>query len=309
MDNHLTIDFAGLCVFVTKNAPEKLSVILAADPTGTMRHRPILSFNVRNLSKLSAGSVDQVIQLPNGDQIASWHLDKKIVRLVGTRGADPGKVVLCTRGAPTTRCPQDPASEMDLCWVPSLKRVSGHGDINSVYLTDNPVHPSGETALAARVDIESGYLYANAEVNRQTPAEAWTFDDGSGSAVTQYLADTVRLEVRDISAAPIVIEVSEFGDGSKETLELVPWNHMIELAITNLPDASHHDAHDPTRMPHFAFYYELLDPVPQRKPIPTRPSNATCRQTPGTEDMETVSPGDMGVLGVQPVRCTPTTVP
>ncbi len=307
MEHRVTVDFTGLCVFVTKNVPERLSVILAADPKGGMRHRPILSFNVRNAGAFSAASVDQVIQLPDGSQIASWRLDKRIVRLKGGRGAHPGKIVLCGGGAPKARCPQDPVSEMDLSWVPSLKRVCGEGKVDPVYLSDNPVPHHGKSALAARVDLDCGYLYANAEVNRQAPAEFWTFSDGTGPGVAQYLADTVRLEMIASPDVPVVVEVSRFGGGSTETLELHPWNDRIEMAITNLPNAMPSHGGHATSMPHFGIYYELLDPAPQHKPIPSRLEGSTCREQPATAAPMSVV--EVGIQGVHPVKCTPGMVP
>lgn len=305
MDKVITIDFTGLCVFVRKDAPERLKVILATDPKRKMKHRPVLSMNFTNVAKVEEGSFDQAIQLPNGEQIASWRLDDCIVRFKGEEKAYPRGVMLHGAGIPSSECPQDPGSERELCWVPSLKRASGEGNVNSVYLTDKPV-PEGPSALAARVDLTRGYMYANAEVNRRFPIEAWSFPKAHGSTFAQYLADTVRLEMRLPDDLP-AIQIINFKTGAAQTIWLEPEAPLTELSITNLPDAMPEHGDHERKMPHFDLYYELLDPVPKSRPIPELPSGGTSM--PGT--MAGPSDGDMIVraFGIRPVKCTPGMTP
>jgi hypothetical protein len=304
MSQRVTIDFTGLCVFATKNVPERLSVLLAADPSGQMPHRPILSFDVRNLGTFSGMSVDQVIQMPDGTQVASWSLDKRLVTVKAGKSAQPDKVVLCGPGKPKSRCPQNPVSEMDLCWVPSLAHVSGKGDIDPVYLSDSPPH-GAKSALAARLDFDCGSLFANAAVNRRATASYWVFDDGAGGKVEQYLADTVRLEFQAGMDEPLTIQAATIGGNSTETLVLHPWNDRIEMSITNLPVMLPMPGMPQSTMPHFAMYYELLKPAPHHKPTPTTSEGATCG--PMAPAARAVSPG--GLRGVYPVRCTPSQSP
>lgn len=313
MSQRVSIDFTGLCVFATKNVPERLSVLLGADPSGMMRHKPILSFNVRNLATYSGGTVDQVIQLPDGTQVASWHLDNCLVRVDAGKQAYPGKVVLCGGGAPRSRCPADPVSEMDLCWVPSLKRVSGHGDVDPAFLGDHPVAHPGKSPLAGRIDFDCGYLFANAQVNRRSPSAFWTFDGGSGETVKQYLADTVRLEMQIPPDQALAFQVTPFAGGKPQTLELRPWNGAIEMSITNLPDMLPSPADPMTTMPHFALYYNLLKPVPKNKPVPSTSPASTCEPAPpspaGAKGAKALGIVTVGAQGVQPVKCTPGITP
>lgn len=304
MSQRVSIDFTGLCVFATKNVPERLSVLLAADPSGRMRHRPILSFDVRNLGSFSGMSVDQVIQLPDGTQIASWSLDQRLVTFKAGKSAQPDKVVLCGAGKPKSRCPQNPVAEMDLGWVPSLAHVSGHGDIDPVYLSDHPPH-GGKSALAARLDFDCGSLYANAAVNRRSPAAYWTFDDGAGGKVEQYLADTVRLELQSGQGEALTIQAAAIGGHGTETLELHPWNDRIEVSITNLPVMLPAPGMPQSTMPHFALYYALLKPAPKHQPCPTTSEVSTCGpMAPAARAMTAGAP-----RGVYPVKCTPSQSP
>jgi hypothetical protein len=306
MSPRITVDFTGLCLFATKNVPERLSVLLAADPSGAMRHRPILSFDVRNLETFSGGSVDQVIQMPDGTQVASWNLDKHFVTVEAGKSAQPNKVVLCGGAEPKSRCPQNPVSEMDLSWVPSLKRVSGKGDVNPLYLSDNPAPHPGKSALAARLDFDCGYLYSNAAVNRLSPAMCWTFDAGAGQKIEQFLADTVRLEMQADADEMLRVQATPFHGHATETLELKPWNDRIELSITNLPNMLPMPGMSMSTMPHFALYYELLKPAPSHRPTPTMSEGSMCGSMgPMKHASKAIAQHASLSRGIRPVKCTP----
>lgn len=323
MTHRLSVDFNGLCVFAAERAPKSLSALLASYEDAMMRHRPILSFNVRNLVHFSRGTVDQIIQLPNGDQIASWHLDRRIVKFHNLEGARPSNVVLCRDGYPMTRCPQTPVAEMDLCWVPSLKQIAGIDKVDPDLLGTNP--PRGKkSGIAARIDFESGNLFAHAEVNRLQPSEFWTFAPSQGGGmVEQFLADTVRLEVGSNPDATLVIEAFEFGKekAPAETLVLKPYNEEIAIAISNLPNMVAHPEHGmEASMDHFAAYYGLLKSKPKYAPIPTTTPASQCTALSAGMPMSAArkaaqaathgKPGaSVGMMGVFPVRCTPGIVP
>src|SRR5262249_30557307 len=301
MSPRVTIDFSGLCLFATKNVPERLSVLLGAD--SSERHRPLLSFDVRNLAGFSGRTVEQVIQMPDGTQVASWSLDKRLVTVKAGKSAAPHKVVLCGGGERKSRLPQNPLSEMDLCWVPSLKRISGKGDINPVYLSDHPVPHPGKPVLAARLDFQCGYLYSNAAVNRLSPAVAWSFNGGEGRKIEQYLADTVRLEFQADADETVQIEAVPFDGHSAETLELRPWNDHIQLTISNLPDKLPPPGMSGSTMPHFAIYYEFLKPIPNNRPTPNAlegSMHGSMKPTARAAAHVTAMP-----RGVHPVKCTP----
>src|SRR5262245_16375972 len=268
MSYKIGIDLTTLCVITTKQS-KRVSALLVADTIRHMRHRPLLSFNVRNHRTFTGSAMSEVIQLPDGRQIASWDLEGRIVSLKTAANATPKEVVPCGGGVPKTTMPQDPRSELDLCWVPSLKRITGVGDIDSLYFSPNPVPRTGESALAARVDLDQGFLFANAFVNRQQPAVCWTIPTVSGGPLQQYLADTVRLEIdvetnekTEEEEKVLVIEATRFGGRDKETLELVPVDDKIEFSITNLPVELPKTPQLPREMMHFSLYYQLLGPVP-----------------------------------------------
>jgi hypothetical protein len=307
MSHRISVDFTGLCVFSTMNVPKRLSVLLATDPRGHMRHRPILSFNVRNHKFFQGKTMSEVIQLPDGRQIASWDLNGRIVSLRTGGSTRPKKVVLCGGGPPATRMPQNPRAELDLCWVPSLTRIAGSSELNSIYLEDKPVPRSGKSALAARVDIDRGHLFSNAAVNRLQPTEWWTIPTASGEPLRQYLADTVRLEIDVDSDALLEIDATRFGGRDTETLTLEPVDKKIELVITNLPDVLPSPAVQQKEMMHFGLYYELLDPIPRRKPIPTL-SGASGRKSMPTHAHSMGMEG-VATQGVHPVKCTPGIIP
>ena len=308
MSHRISVDFTGLCVFSTLNVPDRLSVLLAADPKGHMRHRPLLSFNVRNHKLFQGKTMSEVIQLPDGRQIASWDLNGRIVRFRQGGSTRPKNVVLCGGGAPATRMPQNPRAELDLCWVPSLTRIAGATEVNKMYLEDKPLPRSGKSALAARVDIDRGHLFANAAVNRLQPEEWWTIPTASGEPLRQYLADTVRLEIDVDSGADLEIEATRFGSRDKETLTLEPVDKKIELVITNLPDVLPATAVQPKDMMHFGLYYELLDPIPRKKPIPTL-SKASGRNKSMPAHEHGMGMESAVTHGVHPVKCTPGIIP
>jgi hypothetical protein len=312
MDNQVSIDFTGLCVFVTNAPNHRLKVILARDPAGKMVHRPIVSFDVASLSHVEGRLPIQVIQMPDGAQIASWNVQDRILRLKDWSCAYPSWVKVCRGDDRLPSYPPDPSTEMDARWVPSLRTVSDSSKVLPVYLQDNPKPSKGATSLAARFDIGAGYLFANAEVNRRSPMECWEFDCGS-RVHRQYLADSMRLELRSHTSEPLVIEAYRFGNLSDpaETLELLPSNGRIALAVSNLPDAlpgsEAHAAHSSMHgdgMPHFGIYYTLLD-RPKRRPIPTR-SSRPCAAVAAPAAGEVMN-ADMH--GVAPVKCTPGMVP
>jgi hypothetical protein len=322
MTHRLSVDFNGLCVFAAERAPKSLSVLMASLADTMMQHRPILSFNVRNLVHFSRGNVEQIIQLPNGDQIASWHLDRRIVKFRSMDGARPSQVVLCRDEVTPSRCPQNPMSELDLCWVPSLKRIAGVDKVDPDLLGKNP--PRGKkSGIAARIDFESGNLFAHAAVNRLSPSEFWTFAPTQNGPIEQYLADTVRLEVESTPDATLIIEAYEFGKDRQpaETLVLKPYKEAIELAISNLPDMVAHPEHGvEASMDHFAAYYGLLKTAPKFAPIPTTNPASQCGavsasmpMSAGRKSARGATAGQkgmpIGMMGVFPVRCTPGIIP
>ncbi|HUD73034.1 MAG TPA: hypothetical protein VMQ62_13830, partial [Dongiaceae bacterium] len=256
------------------------------------------------------------------DQIASWHLDRRIVKFRTIDGARPSQVVLLRGSSLPSRCPQNPVSEMDLCWVPSLKRIAGVDKVHPDLLGDRP--PCGtKSGIAARIDFEAGNLFANATVNRLSSSDFWTFSPAQGGPVEQYLADTVRLEVESLPDAMLVIEAYKYGNDRKpaETLVLKPWKETIEIAISNLPDmVAHPDHAGEATMDHFAAYYKLLKSKPQYDPIPSTTPASHCRAmaaglpvTEGRKNSRSVPPTHRGApihtMGVYPARCTPGIVP
>jgi hypothetical protein len=316
MNYKIGVDFTGLCVFSTKDVPKKLHVLLGADPMGHMHHRPLLSFDVRHHKMFEGGPMNGITQLPDGRQIASWNLEGRMVRLHPAVGkAHPKHVVLCGGGVPSTRTPQDPKSEMDLCWVPSLGRIAGQGNVNPIYLKENPVPSSGPSALAARVDFDRGVLFSNASINRRQPNQFWTIPTLSGGPLHQYLADTVRLEmdveIEDSSpqktTPTLEISATRFGTGDTETLTLEPVDGRIDFTITNLPDVLPVSADQVKTMMHFGLYYDLLDPIPQKRPIPILNDGSGPSPLPPHEHGMGIERA--AIEGVYPVKCTPSMLP
>jgi hypothetical protein len=321
-DNRLTIDFTGLCVLVTKDAPKGLKVILACAPMEKeakehampmagegMVHRPILSFNVKYLSRFKGKTPIQVIQLPNGDQIASWDLSNRIVRMKEWSGAYPRDLRVCRGTASLGTCPADPVSEMDLRWIPSLKEVSGSGEVIPEYLTEDPRPASGATALAARFDCPAGHLFANALVNRQADMKPWSFKVANKPVHTQYLADSARLELQSSVTGRVTFEAFAFGrdrQTASETLDLMPKEGRVEISISNLPVTLPKGDSRDVGMQHFSIYYSLLK-NPRRRPEVSQVSHARYKTAAVSR-----SPG--AVLnahphGIYPIKCTPSMVP
>jgi hypothetical protein len=328
-DNRLTIDFTGLCVFVTNDSkdPKGLKVILARDPDGKMVHRPVLSFHVKYFARFTGKAAMQVIQLPNGDQIASWDLSHRVLRLKEWEDSYPKRVTVCRGKPPLPECPPDPATEMDARWIPSLKTVSGSGEVIAEYLGDDPPS-SGTSALAARFDSQSGYLFSNFEINHRSPMEPWRFKD-KGIDHAQYLADTARLELRSMSVKEPVVafEASVLGAKAErklERLELRPQDGRIEVSISNLPEtlperdeksgmwrASKAGGMAPGKgMQHFALYYNLLK-NPKWRPIPVPVKDYSYKAMALSRSANRDSGGVMhaDAHGVAPVKCTPGMVP
>ena len=319
-ENRLTIDFTGLCVLVTNDPSKELKVILACDPMQAhgmehemekdrekMVHRPILSFNVKFFSRFTGDTPIQVIQLPNGDQVASWDLSNRIVRMKEWDDAHPGDLRVCRGNSALPRCPPDPASEMDLRWIPSLKEVSGSGEVIPEYLTEDPRPANGATALAARFDCPAGYLFANAQVNRQSAMKPWNFKGDKGIVHTQYLADSARLELQSSATGKVTFEAFAFGKDrqkASETLELYPKEGRLEISISNLPVTL---PKGPTKgMPHFSIYYALLKNPGQQPTL--EPASDPCYKA-ATTSRSAGAVLNAHPFGVYPIKCTPGMVP
>lgn len=269
-----------------------------------MRHLPIVSFDAKYLHQFVGKSKVPVIQLPNGDQIASWSVENRILTMQKWTDAYPDEVVRCQEGGDLPWYPRDPMAEMDVRWVPSLKVVTGSDQIRSDYLSNDPSQGGKDPAIAARFDLDSGYLFSHAEVNRRQPMDLWDFEVGNGKPQThtQYLGDTLRLELHSATTDLVVLEARAFGDfGDVERLELQPQGGRLEIAVTNFPE----ELQPGVPLGHFHYYYDLLD-KPQRRPDP-QPSGKTPADYP-------VPPANKGVArglaySIQQVKCTPGMVP
>jgi len=314
MSHKISVDFTGLCLFATKKVPKRLSVLLARDTMKGMEHRPLLSFDIRNLRLFNGASKIEVIQLPDGRQIAIWNLDGKLITLNAGAGALPGDVTLCRGKTGEAPFPEHPWEEMDLRWVPSLGRITGQ-DLNPIYLEDKPVLGTETCALSARLDINRGFLFSNAAVNRLQPPECWTIPTVSGKPIVQYLADSVRLEIDGEDKAKederiLTITASSFGGGDTETLELIPDDrNKIEISITNFPQVLPKHDMPMTTMPHFGAYYDLLNKAPDQPLIPVREDAQGQPLMP----MPPSAPGK-GVhtamaQGIFPAKCSPGMTP
>jgi len=299
MKYDLTIDFAGLCTFVTNDAPEWLRVILLRDAKERFPHAPRLTFDVRNLDQFTGSDISQVVQLPGGEQIASWNLEGKIVELGGLVDGDgsPSRVACCGPAPAPREKPADPLDELNFYWVPSLGQLCGVRDVAPAHIGNNP---GGDgSPVGARFDTKRGYLFSNAEVNRTTTdGGVWEFGQGGHR---QYLADTVRLEVRNLAASRVEIKARTFAGADAGALRLKPFAERIGLTLTNLPQQlpDTQQAHDV--MHHFDLYYDVLVTQPIARPIPQlgggapSPHHATTAAQP--------------VWGIFPVRCTPSQTP
>jgi hypothetical protein len=334
MENRLTIDFTGLCVLVTNDPSRDLKVILACDPMqengkGTagkmarekmgkkkgetmahekMVHRPLLSFHVKYFSRFHGKTPMQVIQLPNGDQIASWDLSNRIVRMKKWGPtAYPSDIHVCTGTANLPTCPSDPTTETDMRWIPSLMQVSGSGTVFPEYLSEDPRPASGATALAARFDCPAGHVFANAQVNRQSDSRPWKFKGTGRRDYSQYLADSARLELQSSATDVVTFEAFTFGKGRhqpSETLELLPKEGRLEVCISNLPVILPES--EQKTMQHFGIYYALLEGAKQT-PIPKvdeAPRSKSVRPSRSSGAVINAHP-----FGVYPVKCSPGMVP
>jgi hypothetical protein len=262
---------------------------------------------VKYFSRFDGKTPIQVIQLPNGDQIASWDLSNRIVKMKEWSDAvDPREIHVCKGTTKLPTCPPNPASEMDMHWIPSLMQASGSGTVFPEYLSEDPRPASGATALAARFDCPAGHVFANAQVNRQSDMTPWKFK-GARPDYSQYLADTARLELLSHKTAPVTFEAFTFGKERQEpseTLELHPKEGRLEVSISNLPVTL------PGRrlktMPHFGIYYALLKGTKQ-KPIPEvadDPRSKSVRPSRSSGAVINAHP-----FGIQPIKCTPGMVP
>ncbi len=293
MSYDLTIDFTGLCTFVTNDAPEWLRVILLRDTTGAAPHAPRLTFDVRDkLDFKGTDSISNVVQLPNGAQIASWDLSGKILELSGVDTGTPNTVLCCGPKTPEAEEPRDPPEELNFCWVPSLERLCGKGEVKPAFKGDDP---GLNGPVGARFDTKRGFLFSNAEVNRTLqPGGVFEFQPGGKR---QYLSDAVRLEIRGLTKA-VELKAKTFGGQEVGVLRLeTKKNKAIALSLTNLPvlmpeNAEEHHEHGAGAINHFKMYYGLLDQAPASFPVP-----------------EPAVAGPQVVAGLFPARCTPSSTP
>jgi hypothetical protein len=296
MSYDLTIDFAGLCTFVTNGMPESMRVILLRDTSGQAAHAPRLTFDVRDREQFTGSDIAQIVQLPDGRQIASWDLSNKIVALSVDDGS-PSNVAYCGPRVPPSDAPRDPLEELNFSWVPSMGRMGGVGngkaEVAAKYLTNDP---GANGPVAARFDTQRGFLCSNAQVNRLTAEGVWTFGGGK----QQYLSDTARLEVRGIQAPSIRFTAKMFGGADAGYLELrSPSGSPIAVSLSNLP-IELPDAHSHAGFEHFTMYYDLFVPAPAARPVPKSLAGAADPHGGGAHGM---------VQGIFPMRCTPSQTP
>jgi hypothetical protein len=291
----LTIDFSGLCTFVTNDMPEMLRVILLQDTKGHAAHAPRLTFDVRDLADFTGDGISQVIQLADGTQLASWDLSGKILALGAIEGAPKSKY--CGPAKPPADAPRDALEEMAFCWVPSLGLMGGVGGGKGAVVPEKYLGPDPglKGPVAARFDTPHGYLMSNVQANRTMPKEVWEFGPGK----QQYLAEAVRLEIREIGEKEKEIELTakKFDGGDGGTLKLKPHSGSISVSLTNLPrDVRHHS--ECKLNDHFKMYYELFDSVTDGL-VPTKPQSVAMAHD-----------GEHGTgRGIFPARCTPAQTP
>ena len=289
----LTIDFSGLCTFVTNDMPEMLRVILVRDTHGHAAHAPRLTFDVRDLADFDGDGISQVIQLADGTQLASWDLSDRILSLDAIKGQPKGKY--CGPPEPPADAPRDALEEMGFCWVPSLGHMGGVGGGKGAVVSEKYLGPDPglHGPVAARFDTPYGHLMSNVQVNRTMPKEVWQFGPGK----QQYLAEAARLEIREIVDEGFELTAKKFDGSYGSTLKLKPHRGSISLSLTNLPrDVRHHS--ECQLNDHFKMYYELFDSVTNGL-VPTNPKSVAMA----------IDPEHAHVRGIFPARCTPSQTP
>lgn len=317
----MMMDVTGLCAMWTGHSaadPERyLKILMLSGMNEDVKHRPVLTFNMRHFVSLSGAKkavtrMLEVIQLPDGEQMGSWELESKIAAVKHQPAAVPGKVKLLGGHRSGAVSPSDPTEEFGLQWIPSVARATGESDvrIREHYLGNNPRRPSEEGGgtpddrVLARFDVPQGFVYSSARVNELREPDIWKFMDEHGVTATQFIAETARCEVRHLPADTIQIDAFPFGRPAEvETLILRAWDDAIRMTLTNLPPV---DRLRPGDFPHFEAYYGLLSRTPERTPIPVLTDESPAPPPPAGED----GPGSrVGTRGVRPIMCSPCCYP
>lgn len=324
----VTMDITGLCGIwtgdVARGAGKELKVLMLKG-MDDVRHRPVLTFNMRSFGSLAGHQAAprplEVVQLPSGEQIGSWELEGKVVKLGFQREATPGKVVLLGEKRPPSEHPRTPAEELGLHWMPSVGRACGREDarVHKRYLGVHPGKDGGgnggtsDDKVIARFDLPQGFVYASASVNQLRDPDVWEFTCASGVVMRQFIAETIRCEISALPSSTVEIVAHPYGEPeNKESLILKSWDEAIRMTLTNLPSVA---APSPDDFRHFMAYYDILDPVPDAdsRSKPRKVSPAPRPSGPLVDD-PSLSPGavppdegdeNVTALGVRPVMCSP----
>lgn len=246
-------------------SPRCVQALFVQGKKDAMRHTPLLAVDMRYFHGLAGSPLEAVTQLPGGTQVGIWGLKGRRLGIAaaGLQDADGVRMEY----GPSFRSELPTAeTERSLRWAPSLSSVTGKRDLAvKQRLLDGNIND--DDPVAACFELDRGVLHTLVDAPGYWGRRAWSFDRDERTA-SQFLADTIRWEVRDIRARSLKVFASAF-DGSKtEMLEVQPVDGRIELGVTNLPHSSSGMAMTGDRVEHFRHYYEILANPPVERPLP-----------------------------------------
>jgi hypothetical protein len=307
----LSIVFTGLCAFTADGRGPGLMLLVDANAAvpGMPAHSPTLVVDLRDLANSDTSAPTRVVLGPTstgGDagQIGIWDLTNAEVR-VRVPGGDASSPELYrpADGAPSWPNPpsdvDDPRSWRDIRFVPRMSALAPEGRIRPSLVAspdDTPaVFPRG---VAGRVVIDGGRLEGGLPSERAYRGQVFEFRGARGEPrLRQAMTDTVRWNVASPDG-PIVVEIIPVGDGFVKRLVFSASSMPHRVYVSNLPadNGPGHEGHaraatgTSVTALHFDAYYELLEPSPAERPIPT---------------LARVAPGRRATGMLRPLICTP----
>jgi hypothetical protein len=179
----------------------------------------------------------------------------------------------------------DPASWRDVRFIADMSSIVGDGRINPELLANTSGRlPRG---IATRIHLDTGLVEAGLPSREEYRDDVFEFAAvGSRGALRQALSDTIRwsLETRP---EVVVIEIVPVSGGLVRRLILKPREDAHLAFVGNLPvhEAEHRDhgtmSDESFAALHFGVYYELLEHVPDSRPLPKLLSSFERRSAAG----------------------------